>query len=191
MREERDDRTHEPEVPDFDIPAHVPIKRIKRELQAEFDKAYLALCDGKKARSFTHEQQAKVVETILEGHDLNRYRREIASRIATQDRQQRHAAFGKAMAYMARGQFDLFTEELAQRVWIGTEEKGTDVPLAYAKWSDLQHKLVEQRDDFARLAHTIDLTEMNLKVLEPLMRDDAACCFGDALRLLGHWTNTA
>lgn len=186
MKEERSDRP-EPDVPIFDIPGSAPVKRIKRELQAEFDKAYLALCDGKKTRSFTHERQTKVVEAVLAGHDLNCYRREIASRIATQDRQQRHAAFGKAMAYMARGQFELFSEELALRVWIGTEENGTDVPLAYANWSDLQHKLVEQRDDIAKKVHTIDLTEMNVKVLEPLMKDNLTCRFGDAMRLLGHW----
>jgi hypothetical protein len=186
MSDEFTDSTSQVESPKARVGAKAPIGRIRRQLQKQLDEAYLKL--SSKGKPFTHEEQNAVVENVLSEVDLNQYRKDIAHRIATADRQQRHKSFGRAMAFMAMGQFDFFSREQALRVWIPTDE-GNDVALAFAKWTDLQHKIVEQESALAAVTETLKLTRDNWAVVEPYMKDDPQCDFTQAIQKLGHWLN--
>jgi hypothetical protein len=184
-----DDRESNDEAPSDATPtAKVPsgrsvVKRLRRDLKPKFDAALLRLSA---TGTFTHEQAQAEVEAVLAGINLNEYRREFAARIEAAESHTRHANFGRALGFWKQGQFDLFTRELTDRVWLTTDE-GTQVSLTNAKWTHLVHKQLEQDENVDQATVARDTSKGMCDSVRPYMERDPECSFGHAMVKLGHW----
>lgn len=119
----------------------VSVLRMRKVLQPKIAAALHALAEK---GPFTQEQSVEAMKLVLKGVDLNDYRNEFAQRIAGIEVHVRHSQFGKAVHLLADGQFDMFTEELAENVLLPAGA-GLHVSLARATWAHIQKKRTEQR----------------------------------------------
>jgi hypothetical protein len=160
------------------------LKRIRRDCRLALDQA---LGKVSERATFTQEDVRTAVDGVVDKLDLNDYKRDIAQRIATSIVRERNSAFGEAMHLWTAGQFDLFTAELAQRVWLPLD-KGSQVSLANATWAHLQHKLGQERADIDEKLAAYLRNESTFEMVRPLMERDPLCTVTAAMQKLGHWT---
>jgi hypothetical protein len=159
------------------------LKRIRRDCQAALDDA-LGVVDAKGA--FTNEAVRAAVHGVIGKLDLNLYAWDIAQRMSTSITRERNSAFGSAMRLWSAGQFDMFTLEMAHRVWLPLSD-GKQVSLANATWSHWEHKRQEERADVREKIAAIRRNDSNFAEVEALMKPDPQCTMAMAMQQLGHW----
>lgn len=160
----------------------VPIRRIKRDFQAAMDAALLKVSKGE----FTNDQIEGAIAGVLKDVDLNKYKPEVVSKLAQVERESRHAAFSRAVRSYLAWQFELFTEDLARRIWIPLGE-GKEVCLADATWAHLQHKRLEQRKNTDEVVAAMRQTDAFCDELEPTLSKDPNRTVRDVMYDAGKW----
>lgn len=165
----------------------VSVLKMRKALRVSIDTSLRALAAK---GPFSQEQAVDAMRGVLADVDLNKYKGEFAQRIVAQEVHQRHGQFCKAVQLVAAGQFDMFTEELADSVLLPAED-GMHVSLARAKWSHIMFKLNEQELNANRAAATLALTREVFEPHRKAMEPNPTLEFRDVMYRLGYWGSSA
>lgn len=162
----------------------ISVLRMRKVLQPKIAAALHSLAER---GPFTQEQSVDAMRVVLKGIDLNDYKSEFAQRIAAIETHVRHSQFGKAVRLLAQGQFDMFTEELAENVWLPAGQ-GMHVSLACATWAHILSKKTEQRRNAEDALAVCDTTDDVFDPHEKAMAADPRLEFREVMYRLGHWS---